>query len=1190
MIQKIYLINSANFSFLDLSLQKDLFFLGDNGSGKTTVIRAIHYLFSADVRNLGIPTDKEGFKEYYFRYSNSYIVYVFEEFFIFMYKSGGEIVKVFSKQPFALERIMDEDRQLYELEAIKRYLKEAPLKKTVKSMSEYRDIVYGHDKRYLDFMFAPIKNSDIFLGLFNEIFNIDKSIIDAKSIKKAIQTTLDYEKKVIDFNHEEYLQKIYEFQSGYRFFKEFEKHKETIESAYGLKEKLLGMEEHLFALRGAISFRLEREKQELFALTHALESNEMGLKKSIEFYKIKEKTLAKWEERYKRFANALALEIETIKRLKEKFNAQALLDNGAKADRFEQIETTQIRLSEELIKLEQGFANERESIDKEIEALKHKRDKELPREFEGKLFSQEQNLKISLQEKIQDKELQFEQKEKQAHYESADLEAEIQGFESSIKKEKLLVQNLLIEQKKELENLRSAFEKQLSELKNKEFQTHEEIGQTKVAIREKEYARQEAERALKIQKEELEQSFAKELHAIEEQRVLYASMVEAKAGSFKEFLHEEVDGWERELYPVMDASLLDRSVAELQPRLLDGRRVFGMELNTQGLKTILTKEEANQKLEALTLSQEVLENSYKESLERLQKEFDARFESLAEQKVFLAQTLQELEAKIVALHGETQTLHAKQTEQTKELKNLHAKREREHLQTMANLQEEITNNRELIGKIHKALREQRRKISQEIEEFGEEFKEALRKQKEVLKKELLAQQEKLTHAIALQEEKKQTISKDERIVELQEAIARTRQEYQESMQSRNFLAEYEKERERLETLVHKQNDLQSAALQNREFTKRLDAKIEHYQERKEELLEEKKELLEKQKILKKGLERFERYEGGFELCEPRESGEYLEKLLREFDEVDAEYKNKKVDLKTKLDKLNSLKNMQNEIEISFGFEEYVAHPYISQSPNILLKLEEIVEFKNKKLEMLKQSGHKKFLNFIQNLLPQKMSVFSDSEDKFLSQVQRINKNLGAIDFGVIKEIRIDTKSGDKKSVAKLLEELREVVGSLSSLLGENSLFYDKEDVYRALETLEAKFKEIKAELKGSAISLQDTIDLSLSFNENGKIVSNVVQLKNESSTGGSMLLKIALAIAILQLFIEEEKTPFFLIVDEVSRLHSANQERLRDFANTKGFKIVFVTPEPTYSKPESIKYYRFRKNSDDEFEAIELNL
>ena len=164
------------------------------------------------------------------------------------------------------------------------------------------------------------------------------------------------------------------------------------------------------------------------------------------------------------------------------------------------------------------------------------------------------------------------------------------------------------------------------------------------------------------------------------------------------------------------------------------------------------------------------------------------------------------------------------------------------------------------------------------------------------------------------------------------------------------------------------------------------------------------------------------------------------------------------------------------------------------------------------------------------------------------------------------------------------------MSNLSSLLNESSLFYEKDEVLLELNRLELKFKEMKNELKGNAISLQDTIDLSLSFKENGREISQVSQLKNESSTGGSMLLKIAIAISILKLFIKEDKTPFFLIVDEVSRLHSINQEKLRVFANSKGFGIVFVTPEPTYSKPELIKYYRFRKNSDDEFEAIELNL
>lgn len=152
------------------------------------------------------------------------------------------------------------------------------------------------------------------------------------------------------------------------------------------------------------------------------------------------------------------------------------------------------------------------------------------------------------------------------------------------------------------------------------------------------------------------------------------------------------------------------------------------------------------------------------------------------------------------------------------------------------------------------------------------------------------------------------------------------------------------------------------------------------------------------KKLKKGVAEFELLNDDFELISPIESGVYLYLLVEKYNAILTEYKSKKIDLKSKLDKINALKNSQNEIDVNFRFEEYDHNVFISESLNTVVKLDEIVEFKNKKLEIVKHSGHKKFINFVNNLLPQKMSVFNDSEDKFLSQVAKINKNLSEIDL------------------------------------------------------------------------------------------------------------------------------------------------------------------------------------------------
>jgi len=459
MIKKIILINSANFNFLDVNLEKDLFFLGDNGSGKTTVIRAIHYLFSGDVRNLGIPTDKEGFKEYYFRYSNSYMIYVFEDFFIFMYKAGGEIVKLFSKQKFELNRIIDSSSNLYELDSIKRYAKEPNLRKTVKSLSEYREIIYGNNKQYLDFKFTSIRNSETFIGLFNEIFNIDKSIIDSKSIKQAIQTTLDYEKKVIDFNHEEYLQKIYEFQSEYKFFKEFEKQKANIDGAYQLKETLLGYEEEIVALKEKILYRVKVESQELSQTESKAKEIERELTKSKENHKIKVNSKQKCEEKFRGVSNSLELEIERLRLLKEKYSQENILLQRDRADKYEEILENQSELNQSYIKLKSGFENELENINKEIKTLEYKRDKELLRELEDKKFNQNQFLKNGLQEAIEKEELAFETRKSKTELSVSDIKEEIAQFELDKKNEEALLNTLAHNQKTALQEFSASYEK-----------------------------------------------------------------------------------------------------------------------------------------------------------------------------------------------------------------------------------------------------------------------------------------------------------------------------------------------------------------------------------------------------------------------------------------------------------------------------------------------------------------------------------------------------------------------------------------------------------------------------------------------------------------------------------------------------------------------------------------------------------
>ena len=1189
-LKKIILINSANFNYLEVDMSKDLFFLGDNGSGKTTVIRAIHYLFSGDVRNLGIPNDKDGFKEYYFRYQNSYMIYVFEDFFILMYKASGEIVKLFSKQDFNNERVIDADGNLFELNDIKRYAKEPELKKTVKSLSEYRDIIYGHDEKYKDFCFTYIKNSEIFIGLFNEIFNIDKSIIDSKSIKKAIQTTLDYEKEVIDFNYDEYLQRIYEFQSKYKFFREFERQRNSIEEAYTLKEDLLTLETDLYHIKEKLKY-LSHKEEEL--LRDALKRDGVIFKdqdKIKEAKRIKENILRRCSTRVSAVINSLTLDIEETLRLKEKYSKENILKNKDLADRYTEIKQGFDDINSSYAKLKSGFEDALENIQKEIKTLEYRRDKELVREYEDKEFNQKQSLKNELELSVSKSELEYNSFVEKTEY---DLVSK-KEFNTQKEKEILEVKNSqeLVSNRlsNDLRELKLSTISGIQDSEDSASKNNQDISKFESINKEISFSIENLKYKLNRDTKNVDEEYENENQSLMDEMKIYESMLHSNPGSFKEYLNEEVDGWESELFPILDTKLLDMDVKGLNPSLLDADKLFGISLDKEKLKKILTKDDAQAQIDALVQKQKIALDAYNEKLKKLNSKYE---NDVKEFELTVQLNTKEIELKLdetKQVEQEIKDFERKLIEQTMEL-NETFKTEDEKLQKISDkLRKEIQNNLAEIDALNRSIESERSALKQTISSMNAKYEKDIALQTQKLQEWLCAEKESLEVQIRLKEAKKFETTQDEQIQHLENQLAIKHEELKQSDRALEYLNGYDKVEEKISLYDKLVVKLDTTRFKNDEFKSRLNQKIKKYSETEKVLAEEKRELQTKIKKYDEGLSQYDEMEVDLDESIEKVSEEFLYDVISAYEKIIVTYENKKTKLSTMLGRINILKNTQSEIDINFKVEELDSDFYISNAPNILTKIDEIIEFKNKTLEIVKENGHKEFVNFVNNLLPQKMSIFSDSEDKFFAQVDRINANLSKVDFGVIKDIQIDTKTTDKKSIAKILKDLEENVSNLSSLLNEGSLFYDKKDVMEELDSLEDKFAMIKGELKGSAISLRDTLDLSLSFNENGKHVTQVAQLKNESSTGGSILLKIAIAISILKLFVKEDNTPFFLIVDEVSRLHSANQERLREFANSKGFGIVFVTPEPTYSKPDHIKYYRFKKNIDDEFEAVELNI
>ncbi len=109
-LNKIIFLNSAHVPYAEVKLDGNVHFIGTQGVGKSTLLRAVLFFYNADKLRLGIPKEKKNFDSFYLPFANSYIVYeVMREngaYTIVVTKSMGRAAR-FIDAPYSKEWFVD---------------------------------------------------------------------------------------------------------------------------------------------------------------------------------------------------------------------------------------------------------------------------------------------------------------------------------------------------------------------------------------------------------------------------------------------------------------------------------------------------------------------------------------------------------------------------------------------------------------------------------------------------------------------------------------------------------------------------------------------------------------------------------------------------------------------------------------------------------------------------------------------------------------------------------------------------------------------------------------------------------------------------------------------------------------------------------------------------------------------------
>lgn len=1199
-LRKIIFVNSAHIRYAEVRLDGNVHFIGTQGVGKSTLLRAILFFYNADKLHLGIPKEMKTYDEFYLPHANSYIVYEVEHehgpFCVLTFRSSGRACFRFVDAAYRKEWLVNDNGEVTaESKVIRERLGGVSMSKIIDRYEQYRDILYGNRQAVgKEFARFQLMESNRYQNIPRSIQNVFlNSRLDANFIKDIIIRSMSEEEANIDLGY--YRRQVADFGQEYKdiscWYKLNQKGESVVrtqaENVVNAYRYLLFMKQQIVELCGELKYAVRVSKERLPLVVKKIDE-------IIEEENRQKRLINEIQQKYDSEKTSLnqqqGVVNEDLKRLKERRELYAAQKIEDLLKRYEQEQVLKIKLEESKARLTELTARFNDVTGK-FKALCQG----VKNGLENYRLSQNNRIFSLGQEKQKAEERMFnEHTELRENIEAAFAEKLTVAYNAIdlLKSEKAELENEMLKLKfcQPYKEETDALNKEANSLAFREKELNGLIATTEAKINQlqTEYDKQEAEitadskNKIDAKQQEMDEVAAK-IAEID-------GLLNRTKGSLYEWLEENKRDWEQNIGKVVNEENVLYQTG-LHPQKDDGTSLFGVKLDLIDLplsvrKPTQLKEERDElelKLRSLQTDKKALTEQQEKLINELKRRVAPKMRELREQKSYHETELRVIPQKQKALKLKQEDYAAKaQQEKEERAKLLNTRLQEVALRRTAadtNLDKiQAEKQKQLTAedkRYQKAKDETIRLHEQRVAEIKADIKQQEKKAEEQLL--LLQQQE--------NEELRGRGADTHMVDECKNLIKATEDELKFIDDHRRIVFDFQRDRE---SLFNREDEFKAKKKLINDKLQQLNEKYNlRKQKHNEALASLGKELAERKdekRLLDENLQKAENFAHDEKLCPPMLAEAKERQTLRTPGQAVEELTGIIVSRQKSYDKLKGAVNLfkgnfTTKNTFNFRMELTLDDDYLDFANN----LEDFLTYN--KIEEFRRRTSERYVDILAHV-SKEMGDLTRHESDVDKVIHDINNDFRERNFaGVIKLIALQPVPSADKMVL-LMKRIKEFNDDNQYAMGELNLFStaNRDEVNeKAVGYLLDFMKSLVDNPQRQLLTLSDLFLLQFRIVENDNDTGWVDKLSHVGSEGTDTLVKAMINIMLINVFKGKVSRKFgdfriHCMMDEIGKLHPQNVKGILDFANARN--ILLINSSPTTYNVSDYRYtYLLDKDS-----------